>query len=160
MENNHRFNEADCTVRSLSLLFVLFAPEKEIVEIFAQITAYIVFFCSIVLRMSLVSVGILQLIQLLNSDSNLVYDILGIDNVALWKIRGINSVISLLGVFVMISCQSLPIFYFRIFRVMEPDDTWIVNTISTTLSFISFKLIIIVQLQKAYNNLKIIKMVN
>ena len=138
----------------------MFSPQKEFVDIFAPLSAYVVFFFSTVLRLNFVSVGILQLIQLLNSDSNFVSEFLGIDSVAIWKIRAINSGISLFGIFAMLSYQSLPIFYYRIFRVMEPADTWVVSVCSTTLAFVSFNLFIFVQLQKIYNNLKIIKMVN
>jgi hypothetical protein len=159
MGNNRRFNEADNTIRSLSLLFVLFSPPKEIVDVFAKISAYVVFFCSTVLKLNTATAGILQLILLLNSNPNFTFDLLGIDNVAIWKIRAINSGMTLIGILVLLSYKSLPIFYYRIFRVEEPADTWIVSVCSNILVFVSFKLIILVQLQKNINNLKIIKMV-
>jgi len=137
----------------------LFSPSKELVDVFAPISAYVVFFCSTVLKLNFVSVGILQLIQLLNSDSNFVFDFLGIDTVAIGKIRAVNSGIALIGIFAMLSYQSLPIFYYRLFRVMEPQDAWIPSVFSNILVFVSFNLIIFVQLQKTFNSLKIIKMV-
>ena len=155
-----RFNEADNTIRALSLLFVLFSPPKELVDMFAPITAYVVFFCGTVLKLSTATAGILQLIFLLNTDSNFTYELLGIDSVAIWKIRAINSGIALVGIFAMLSYQSLPIFYYRIFRVTEPTDTWVVSVCSNILVFVGYNLIIFVQLQKNFNNLKIIKMVN
>lgn len=160
MGNKPRFNEADSTIRALSLFLILFSLPKEFVDVYAPITAYVVFFCSIMLRLNFVSVGILQLIQLLNSDSNFVFEFVGIDSVAIWKIRAINGGISLFGIFTMLSYRSLPIFYYRIFRVREPADTWFVSVCSTTLVFVSFNLFMFVQLQKIYNNLKIVKMVN
>ena len=140
-------------------MLILFSPSKDLVDVFAPISAYLVFFNSILLKLNLISVGILQLILLLNSDSNFVFKLLGIDSVAIWKIRAINSGITLCGIFAMLSYQSLPIFYYRLFRVTEPPDTWIVSACSTTLGFVSVNLIIFVQLQKTFNNLKIIKMV-
>jgi hypothetical protein len=57
--------------------------------------AYIVFFFSIVLKLSFSTAGILQLNQLLNSDSNFIFEFLGIDTVAIWNIRVFNSGIAL-----------------------------------------------------------------
>ena len=120
-----RMNEAEATLRSLSLFFILlFSPSKEVLHIFAALVSHLEFFCSVILKLSVASAGILQLIFLLNSDSHSVSEFLGIDSVAIWKIRAFNSAISLIGMFVLLFKGTIPIFYYRLSRVAIPANTW------------------------------------
>ncbi len=148
-------NEAENSLRALCPLFTLFSPSEYFLKSFAIVTAYTVFFLSVVLKLSFSTVGVLQLIQLLNSDLNFVFKFLGIDTVAIWKVRAVNSGISLIGVLVLLSFKSLPIFYYRLVRIEEPGDTWIISLMSNTLFFFSINLIVLVHLQKTYNSWKI-----
>jgi hypothetical protein len=120
-----RLNEAESSLRSLSLFFILlFSPSKEVLHVFAAISAYLEFFCSILLKLSVASAGILQLVLLLNSDSYSVFEFLGIDSVAIWKIRAFNSIFTLAGIFVLLLNETIPIFYYRLNRVSVPANTW------------------------------------
>ncbi len=153
-------NEAENSIRCLSLFFTLLSPSEEILEAFASIIAFVVFFCSIALKLSFTSAGILQLILLLNSDSYSIFEFMGIDSVAIWKIRAIHSIIAMLGVVASYMNNSLPIFYYRLLRSASvPDVTWIVSLSSNTLVFVSFNLIVFVQMCKIFNNWKLIRMV-
>jgi hypothetical protein len=154
-------NEAENTIRCLSLFFVLFSPPQEILDVFAPIVAYVVFFCSIVLKLSFTSAGIIQLILFLNSNSYSILEFLGIDSDAIWKIRAFHSAIAMLGVISSLINNSFPIFYYRLNRtVAVPDNTWIASISFNTLVFVSFNLIVFVQMCKIYNKWKIIRMVN
>jgi hypothetical protein len=142
-------------------LFVLFSPPKGILDVYAPIIAFVVFFCSIALKLSFTTAGIIQLILLLSSDSYSILEFLGIDSDAIWKIRAFHSAIAMLGVLNALINNSFPIFYYRLKRtVAVPENTWIVSVSLNTLVFVSFNLIVFVQMCKIYNNWKIIKMVN
>jgi hypothetical protein len=155
-----RLNEAENTVRALSLLFILLSPQKEMVQILAPFLAFTVFFLEIVLKMHIASAGILQLIMLINSDSLAVFKFLGIDSVAIWKIRATHVGISLIGITALLWNQIMPVFYYRLIRETVPKNTWFIILSTNTLVFVSFKLIILVQLYKTFNNWKILRKVS
>ena len=136
-----RLNEAENSLRSLSLFLTLLLTPNYSLGVFASFMAYVVFCTSIALKLSFTSAGILQLILLLNSDSNSVFEFFGIDSVAIWKFRAFHLGIALMAVFGCLVNHLLPIFYYRLIRVSVPDDTWIVSLSSNSLVFVSFNLI-------------------
>lgn len=152
-------NEAENSLRAFSLLFILLTPQKEIVQIVAPFLAFSVFFLEIFLKLSIASAGILQLTMLINADSLSVSEFLGIDSVAIWKIRATTSGISLTGIVVLLSNQIMPVFYYRLVRVSVPTNTWFIILSTNTLVFVSFNLIILVQMYKIFNNWIIIRQV-
>jgi hypothetical protein len=152
-------NEAENSLRAFSLLFILLTPQKEIVLIVAPFLAFSVFFLEIFLKLSIASAGILQLTMLINADSLSVSEFLGIDSVAIWKIRATTSGISLTGIVVLLSNQIMPVFYYRLVRVSVPTNTWFIILSTNTLVFVSFNLIILVQMYKIFNNWIIIRQV-
>jgi hypothetical protein len=129
------------------------------VQILAPFLAFTVFFLEIVLKMHIASAGILQLIMLINSDSLTVFKFLGIDSVAIWKIRATHIGISLIGITALLWNQIMPVFYYRLIRETVAKNTWFIILGTNTLVFVSFKLIILVQLYKTFNNWKILRKV-
>ena len=143
------------------MFLILLSPSKVLVDVFAPVIAHLVFFFSIALKLSFTSAGILQLILLLNSDSHAIFEFLGIDSIVIWKIRVIHAIIALFGVIVSLINNSMPIFSYRLIRTVSvPESTWIVSTSLNSLVFVSFNLIVSVQLCKIYNNWRLIRTVN
>ena len=155
-----RFIEAENSLRALSLLFVLLLPQKEIVQVWAPFLAFLVFFLGTVLKLNIVSAGILQLILLIKTDSLSVFEFLGVDSIAIWKIRATHSGISMIGIVLLLSNQIMPVFYYRLVRVNVPANAWLIIIISNTLVYIGFNLILLVQMYKIFNDWKLIRKVS
>ena len=146
-------------IKLTGLLSYLLSPESKINPYLAGFLSYLVSFISFLLKLHSTSAALLQFVLLLSSGSYSIYNIIGTDNEAIWRLRILNSGISLTVVIGMLANQVLPIFYYNLMRESNPISSWIIGASSATLVFTTFNLIIIVEISKILIDRKLLQTV-
>jgi len=152
-------NEYETTLRAISLILTIFFGKSEFWPIFMILAAHSEFIVPAALKLNFAAAGSLQLIAQIFADSFTASDLLGIDTEGIWKIRIFTFGIPFVANFVLMINHITPVFYFRLSQEAMPANAWILSLMSTSLVFISFNLLVIVQICKTANNWKILRQV-
>ena len=70
------------------------------------------------------------------------------DTDVVWMLRALNISIAFASNMFCLYFGQMPIFFYHLIRVPVPKSSWLISVIPTTLVFISFNLIIFVEISK------------